>query len=189
MNAKPMRNAAMRRLWERMAAIYGHRWTSSYGERCEDDSGALTIPGDTWARGLAGMPEISIGTGLNGCLKSADGWPPSLPEFRMLCFDVPPLARVKHDLAKKEVSRFVRQVWFYIDRHRFARVDQRENDKMLADAYYLASEHVMSGGELPEEPIAAIEQHKEPKRNPAPPEVANKAFADMAAILGEENPA
>ena len=69
---QPMRNAAMRKLWARMAAIYGHKWTTAYGERCDDDSGALTVTGDTWARGLAGMAERMIGDGLNAALMSAE---------------------------------------------------------------------------------------------------------------------
>ena len=62
-------------LWARMAEIYGHRWVSSYGE----------IPTDTWAKGLYGLTTRQLADGLNECMKAAQGWPPTLPEFRAMC--------------------------------------------------------------------------------------------------------
>ena len=43
----------MRTLWVRMAEIYGHRWTSSYGD---SESGAAR----TWAKGLAGVSPAQL---------------------------------------------------------------------------------------------------------------------------------
>lgn len=69
----------MGQLWQRMAAMYGHKWTSSYG--VEDDG--------TWRKGLSGLTTAQIGAGLVKCLerKPIDGsdWPPTLAEFRALC--------------------------------------------------------------------------------------------------------
>ncbi len=77
----------MDRLWERMTAIYGHRWTSAYGN--EDDG--------TWLQGLAGVTPDQIAAGLSRCLERGDGWPPTLPEFRALCqegaHNLPPVDR------------------------------------------------------------------------------------------------
>jgi hypothetical protein len=180
------RNAALRRLWARMSAIYGHKWTSAYGEACEDVTGALTIPGDTWARGLAGVAEAKIGSGLNAALMSADGWPPSLPAFRALCFGIPSLATVKHELATKQRSPFVVQVWRYLDSYRFSRANQDDADRMLSDAYYLASEHVMAGGALPDAPIAEIAQEPE-QLTPANDNTARIHIAELEALLGLGN--
>ena len=47
----------MRTLWVRMAEIYGHRWTSSYGD---SESGAAR----TWAKGLAGVSPAQLAAGL-----------------------------------------------------------------------------------------------------------------------------
>ncbi len=59
-----------------MARIYGHRWTSAFG--ATDDS--------TWLRGLRGLTPAQVGRGLSRCATHrADGWPPTLPEFRALC--------------------------------------------------------------------------------------------------------
>lgn len=62
-------------LWERMTMIYGHKWTSSYGEK--DDG--------TWRKGLADVSPDQIGTGLERCRTSDDEWPPTLPIFRSRC--------------------------------------------------------------------------------------------------------
>lgn len=62
-------------LWRRMTRIFGHRWTSAYGEM--DDS--------TWKRGLRGLTPQQIGFGLTACIRRPAAWPPTLPEFRALC--------------------------------------------------------------------------------------------------------
>lgn len=63
------------RLWERMTAMYGHKWVSAHGA-CDDG---------TWAAGLHGLTAEEIAQGLTLCLKREDVWPPSLPEFRAMC--------------------------------------------------------------------------------------------------------
>jgi hypothetical protein len=68
------------RVWQRMAEIYGHKWTSSYGDIDKDG---------TWAQGLADMRPDELRTGFVSCVKRGDPWPPSLPEFRALCRPAP----------------------------------------------------------------------------------------------------
>ena len=58
-----------------MAMVYGHRWVSSYGEA--DDG--------TWLAGLHDVTTDQIGSGLEKCRTSKEGWPPTLPEFRAMC--------------------------------------------------------------------------------------------------------
>lgn len=136
-----------------MAEIYGHRWTSAYGETA-DDCGA----GETWAKGLAGVTGEQLGEGLKACVASADPWPPTLPEFRARCLGIPPLAQVRLELrgSSRSRSRFTLQVWQSIDSYRFKQASSEQSDRLLRDAYELAREHVMRGGELPELPVAAI---------------------------------
>jgi hypothetical protein len=62
-------------LWGRMAAMYGHKWTSNYGDA--DDG--------TWLSGLVDLSPADLADGLRACLKRTDPWPPTLPEFRQLC--------------------------------------------------------------------------------------------------------
>src|SRR5690554_5480115 len=63
------------KLWQRMAMIYGHKWTSAYGDK--DDG--------TWSSGLSGITGRQIAAGLRACVDSGEPWPPTLPEFRALC--------------------------------------------------------------------------------------------------------
>ena len=58
-----------------MSRIYGHRWTSGFGEA--DDG--------TWLTGLRDLLPEELAAGLRACIKREDDWPPPLPEFRRLC--------------------------------------------------------------------------------------------------------
>ncbi len=64
------------RLWSRMTQVYGHKWTSSFGEFDQDD---------TWGKGLADLSLDQIKTGFVSCLDSDQEWPPTLPQFRQFC--------------------------------------------------------------------------------------------------------
>lgn len=65
----------MAKLWDRMIEMYGHKFTSSFGEQ----------PNDTWARALSDMTGHEIATGLHACFEREDNWPPTLPEFITMC--------------------------------------------------------------------------------------------------------
>ncbi len=72
-----------------MAAIYSHRWTASYGEAI-DAEGRLTDAARCWADGLREVSLAALKRGLRRCVhERADPWPPSLPEFRVLCQPTP----------------------------------------------------------------------------------------------------
>ena len=141
----------MRRLWERMAAIYGHRWTSAFGLSAEakGDDGVLklTVAGDTWARGLSGIPESLIAAGLERCIKSADPWPPTLPEFRAHCIGIPSLGAVV-----QEVRDFQHGAWspftrlLTIDSFALRRMSNDEAERAIRFAYENAREVVMRDG-------------------------------------------
>lgn len=61
-------------IWERMASVYGHKWTSQYGEKIDR----------TWKRALKSMPVDRLKVALARCAHRQDAWPPSLPEFMAL---------------------------------------------------------------------------------------------------------
>jgi hypothetical protein len=149
---EPIRQFAMRRLWARMVAIYGHKWASAYGDAAEDSIGKLTLSADTWQRGLLGITEAQIAVGLQACIASADPWPPTLPEFRALCFDIPSLLSVKTQLAARNTRRsaFATCVWGHLDSYSYHMAPADKADRMLREAYEEAREHVMRGGTLPE---------------------------------------
>ena len=70
-----MSQKAMAKLWLRMAEIYGHRWTSSYGDK----------PNETWAKALGRFSFEQIRMGLNKMLEKNIEWPPTLTEFIAHC--------------------------------------------------------------------------------------------------------
>lgn len=74
--ASELPKAVIDRFWLRMTEMYGHKWTSSYGDSDADG---------TWSKGLAGLTNDELKAGFFACLNSGEAWPPSLPEFRVLC--------------------------------------------------------------------------------------------------------
>lgn len=96
-NDAPQSTNTMGRLWVRMVKIYGHRWTSSFGE--SDDG--------TWAHGLRGLTAEQIALGLSRCVERGEAWPPTLPEFRALCTPTPA------DLGLPTVERAYRDAVFH----------------------------------------------------------------------------
>lgn len=74
-NALPPR--LVETLWQLMGSMYGHRWTSSFGD--------VVDPDRVWAATLAGIDEAQIRHGMRQCVAQGYDWPPSAPEFRALC--------------------------------------------------------------------------------------------------------
>jgi len=64
-------------LWMMMASMFGHKWTSSYGDQVD--------PEKVWQASLKGISQDQIKRALNLLAKRGDEWPPSAPEFRSLC--------------------------------------------------------------------------------------------------------
>lgn len=93
----------MANLWRRMTELYGHKFTSAYGDE----------PNDTWARALSHATGRQIANGLQACFKREDNWPPTLPEFVEMCRprSLPPehkslpKPRADKDTAKKHIKQ------------------------------------------------------------------------------------
>lgn len=158
----PLAPTAMRTLWTRMAEIYGHKFTSAFGD---SESHAAK----TWAKGLTGIGPQQLANGLEACLVSADPWPPTLPEFRARCLSVPSLAAVKLDLRNsRKRALFTHLVWSFVDHTAYGNAHGDKSDRMLRDAYELAREHVMRGGDMPSAIAGEIEQERWVYRTPPP---------------------
>lgn len=162
-----------------MAEIYGHRFTSAFG-----DSESHTAT--TWSKGLAGVTSQQLATGLEACITSADPWPPTLPEFRARCLSIPSLPAVKLDLrSSRKRAMFTHLVWSFVDHTAYGNAQGDKSDRMLREAYELAREHVMRGGDMPSAIAGEIGQEKHHWRAP-PPEHRAEILARAAAVVGAE---
>lgn len=75
--AAPASDRVIARLFARLQARYGHKWTSQI-----PNAEMVRLAAAEWADGLAGLTNEQIAEGL----AEWDGdWPPSLPEFRKAC--------------------------------------------------------------------------------------------------------
>lgn len=157
-----------------MVGIYGHKWTSAFG----DDPGG--IGGKQWALTLAGLSRASIDTGLDACRNSTDEWPPTAPQFKARCLDIPSSAFVRHDLGTRSHG-FTRMVWEHIEPWRFSHANTREAEQQFRDAYAVAVERRMQGEAFPVEP-PAIEHVKRPYV-PADQPTARQALKAIKAAL------
>lgn len=172
----PLATRATETLWLRLGEIYGHKWTSAYGDK------ATGSAAQTWAKGLGGLTALQVADGLKSCLANPDPWPPTLPEFRARCLGIPPLAAVRLDSTK--IEPFTRLVWQYLNTYRYRNASADLADKLLREAYELAREHVMRGGDLPEPAVAEIEHKPAPK--PQIPETREEREARLRLLLGDD---
>lgn len=150
-----------------------------YGETPEHGAG------ETWAKGLRGMSHSQLRDGIEACVNRAESWPPTLPEFKTLCFSIPAFAQVRAEIVDpaSERSRFTRLVWQKLDAYRWRQMSADQADKFLREAYNLAVDHVLAGGEMPQTPVANLTapQYEHHKRTEA---VARDALARIAQSLG-----
>ena len=142
----------LRRIWGRMAAIYPNRGRSAMGEAPQTPDGKLTIYGDTWGKGLAGLTDAQLAAGLEACITRADAWPPTLAEFRALCLGIPALADVREDMRRTDADRqpFTVMVGRRLDSYRYRLASMDQADRLLREAYDSAVAARMRGEELPE---------------------------------------
>lgn len=167
-----------------MTAIYGARWVSAMGASPEDAAGKLTVAGDTWAQGLAGLTGDQLACGLRACVHAGDGWPPSLPEFRLSCMGVPTIADTRHNLREKfeDFHPFTLMVYRRLDYWNYQRAEIRQGEKMLLEAYEEARAAVLRGEPMPQKPQLVTHTPQAPK--PADPEIARRAINEMREACG-----
>ena len=77
----PLPLEVMEWLWQMMGSMFGHKWVSSFGRDVDPDR--------VWASCLKGISKDQIKFGLNQCALTGREWPPSAPEFRLMCLDSP----------------------------------------------------------------------------------------------------
>lgn len=158
--------------------MFGHTWVSQYGAQPDG------IAADTWAVALGGLSGSQIATGLRETLLTGGEWPPSAPRFRRMCFGIPRLSAVRLDLRQTNTVRspFSNKVWSFVDGYRYIRATVDDADRMLRDAYELAVDDVMRGGELPER-VPELAAPEPEAFHPASPETAREHLGKIAELL------
>ena len=168
-------------LWRRMTRIYGHRWTSAFGAK--DDA--------TWLRGLHGLTSAQVGHGLSRCATHrADGWPPTLPEFRALCTPTAEdLGLPTPDAAYREAAMADRDhQWSHpavyaaaqgVGLFELRTFPESKSRPMFERAYEIVTRGVLAGEKFD----APIPQALEKLPTSARPEVAATALAAMRTKL------
>lgn len=185
---EPIPAPFLRRIWERMAAVYPNRWRAAMGDSPQGADGRLSIYGDTWAKGLAGLEPEELARGLEACIARADAWPPVLAEFRALCLAIPTMAAVREDLRREHAERdpFTLMVVRRLDLHRYRFEEARVADRLLAEAYNGAHEARMRGEPLPERLVQV--EHSPAPVVPASPASAQAHLETIRRELGLPDP-
>lgn len=161
-----------------MAGIFGHKWTSQYGENPENISARV------WNDGLSELSLQQIAFAIRHYKNHnvTAIWPPSLPEFRSVALGIPTLGQIRFDIARKNKTPFTQLVWQKLDGYLLARADQRMADSMIREAYELALIAVVNGEPLPE-PVELLDAPVKPEFKPANPETVAKFKAEIESII------
>lgn len=173
-------------LWTKMAELYGHRWTASFGMTPSSDH--------AWASALAGLTGEQIACGLVALSERGDDWPPSAPEFRKLCtgnsaesLGLPSVDQayrqacaIAHPAADRAgvhpvVYHAACETGFYELQH----LAQDKSRKLFERAYSLTVKTVMAGGPLREIPKALPETV-----SVRTPEKGREGIAALRAAVG-----
>lgn len=130
------------------------------------------------------MTGQQIAAGLTSCMTRADPWPPSLPEFRLMCMQVPTLAQVRRDLRENAIenfSAFTLSVYRRLDVFLYRRADVKYAEAMLRDAFEEATTALLRGEKLPE--LGGLVEHVPEADRPASPETVARCLKEMRQSL------
>jgi len=72
-------------LFEQLGYLYGHKFTSTYGETAVNEDGQLTGAGRTWSAALGDLTHEQLVNGMRACKDGGEEWPPSIPSFVAMC--------------------------------------------------------------------------------------------------------
>lgn len=153
---------AIETLWDKMSAMFGHRWTASFGEK--------TDPDQVWFRCLQDLTGKDIANGLSAVALSGMEWPPTAPQFRDMCIHHNVSNLLDADQAYAELVRFVRgggrsyellspETYFTyrnMDVWNWRTLSAEKAEKVFKSAFKSTIQHAKNGGEFPPVPTAAI---------------------------------
>lgn len=158
----PLRMELLEQLWITMVETYGHRWTANFG--------VIPKPDHAWAKHLTGISGRQLANGL-AALSSLenDGWPPSAPQFRAMCLNVPGLPTeeeawdqaLRGEYGHDAVRVAAKQTGTYD--LRTARPDNKTLRKTFARNYSIVRARAVMGKPLEDTiPLGIEHEHKSP---------------------------
>ncbi len=169
----------METLWKKMSRIYGHKWTSAYGDE----------PLDEWQSVLVGINGEMMAKGFGLMINSFQSWPPCAVDFRALCLPAPSDYGLTSEdkafqMAVGNVTEKTPEVVYTLrqmgsEAYKLKRSDDEQEAKRRWSKWYAETvEYVMAGGELPEP-----EKQLEELRQPADSDIASDEIAKMKALF------
>lgn len=169
-------------VWLHMAGIFGHAFTSAFGDNSRSHAGA------EWATALAGFNRAQIDRGLDACRNSGAEFPPSATRFKAMCLGIPTFAQVNAEILTATGatrSPFSRLVWSHINAYAHRHVGAKEAERMRRDAYELACSEVMDGKPLPLQPAGELEAPDATELPSGIPATREGRIAKLQSLLGE----
>lgn len=170
-------------VWLHMAGIFGHAFTSAYGDNSRSHAGA------EWATALSGFSRAQIDRGINACRNSGAEFPPSATRFKAMCLGIPSFAQVSAEIlttTSANRSPFARLVWSHIDGYAHRHAGATEAERMRRDAYELSCAEVMDGKPLPLEAAGTLSPPEDVERPSSIPDTREGRVAKLQAMLGED---
>jgi len=168
-----------------MAIVFGHRWSSQYGEAFAKDR--LSDAAGVWIDGLSHLTLGMVSMGIDKLATSRNEWPPSLPEFVNWCrptadeLRIPGVDIAYHDAAKGNWSHPIvwhaaKEIGFYEVSNNGASVTRKRFEK----AYMKLVEEARDGR------VFKIEQHDGPVLVHQPQEVVKDDSwkGELDALMG-----
>ena len=77
---KLIKYVEIEQLWQLMSSMYGHKWTSAYGD--------IPDPDKVWYAILKDVTWEQMQFGMNKLADSGASWPPAAPEFKKLALNI-----------------------------------------------------------------------------------------------------
>ncbi len=156
-----------------MNAVYGHQWTSSFGEQ--------TDPLGVWLGVLQGVTPAMLEQGVNNMSALGLEWPPNAVKFRTLCLPTReqlgiPTAAGAYRLAQLELAKPADQrdwsqlhpiVFWSVqgvgDIFNWKQLDVVSNQKRFDESYEVIYQRLLRGGTLSPVPqLHLLERDKNP---------------------------
>jgi len=97
-------------LWQLMSSMFGHKWTSAYGDDVDPDR--------VWQACLADVSPEQIRHGMSKLGRSGRDWPPAVPEFRNICLNLEDASETDWEHRRVEAADRARMVALRLERKR-----------------------------------------------------------------------